>query len=160
MNSNALFYQNIPLTIWLLQNGANPNENEEEDPFQTPLAVAAGSSTLEIFQLLLKHGAEAGKKAAFLNAACGGRCDILRILLDEGVDVNCTVTQKENPYSWKNDPDANGNALHYAAFGCRPNAIEFLLENGGDPEAKTPGGMTPREVGEKHGNSSWVGALP
>lgn len=160
MNSNAVFDENIPLIIWLLQNGANPNENSKEEPFDTPLAVAAGWSTLEIFRLLLKNGAEGGIKAAFLTAADHGRCDILQVLLDEGVDVNCTVTKEENPYRRKDEPEENGNALHYAAMGGNPSVIEFLLEKGGDSEAKTPGGMTPREVAEKRGSSSCASLLP
>lgn len=160
MKSNAVFDENIPLIIWLLQNGANPNENSEVEPFDTPLAVAVGWSTFEIFRLLLKNGAERKNKAAFLTAAEYGRCDVLQILLEEGVDVNCTLTKGENPDGWKNEPEENGNAMHYAAMGGNPSVIEFLLARGGDSDAKTPGGMTPREVAEKRGNHSCAILLP
>jgi cytohesin len=52
----AVQYGNIPLVQRLLNMGANPNLQEEDDP--TPLMEAVGRGNLEMVQVLLKAGAD------------------------------------------------------------------------------------------------------
>ncbi|KAJ6117002.1 hypothetical protein N7512_006727 [Penicillium capsulatum] len=160
--SNAIWKKNIPLIIWLLQNGADPNDGLEDEMFVSPLATAVSSrenASLEVFELLLKNGAKPNK-AAFLEAAKEGHCDMLQILLDRGINVNCRMTRNEHWLAWSSEPEANGTALHYAAIEGKPRVVQFLLERGADSKAKTPDGLTPREAAEKNGHFDCARLLP
>ncbi|KAJ5161772.1 Ankyrin-3 [Penicillium capsulatum] len=159
---NAIWKKNIPLIIWLLQNGADPNDGLEDEMFVSPLATAVSSrenASLEVFELLLKNGAKPNK-AAFLEAAKEGHCDMLQILLDRGINVNCRMTRNEHWLAWSSEPEANGTALHYAAIEGKPRVVQFLLERGADSKAKTPDGLTPREAAEKNGHFDCARLLP
>lgn len=72
--------------------------------------------------------------------------DIVRLLIDNGADINRTNCWGATP-------------LHYAVV-CRYHDIaQMLLESGADPEAKTRSGMTPIEIARKVKDNNLVSLL-
>jgi ankyrin repeat protein len=102
----------------------------------TPLDVAASYGADEVARLIIHHSPEpsvAGsadpRATALIDAAFSGSEEILKMLLESGVDVN--------------SQDEHGRtALLSAAGSSRPRTVEFLLERGADQRA-TNSGRTP-----------------
>jgi ankyrin repeat protein len=94
----------VPLMRLLLELGADPMMPNFNGT--TPFMAAAGLGTQEPAE-------EAGEEAESLEA--------VKLLLDLGADVNET----------NNDGDT---AVHGAAYNMYPKVIEFLAENGADPQ--------------------------
>jgi len=69
------------------------------------------------------------KTRILMKAAKEGKTDILKALLDEGIDVNI----KDND---------GMTALMWAAYKCHLNAVELLLDNDADVNEKNNEGMT------------------
>ena len=67
-------------------------------------------------------------------AAERGDVEMIACLLDKGADLHARV-EGEDPEGW--------TALHLAAFGDHPAAVEFLVKAGSDVEASDPEGATP-----------------
>ena len=134
------------LTKWLLEHGADPNLPGKRGI--TPLAKAAWTSSIEILELLLKHGARLeGSRALSAAASRNGPNQIKKVsfLLQAGADIN--EVDFEPP--WLVSPvlkiiKSKGTALHSASkFGDKPEMIDFLLKHGGDPKIKNSDGLTP-----------------
>ena len=95
---------------------------------ETPLLKAARRNHLPVLQLLQERGADLrarnldGEMAIHLAALCG-HINVIRIMLDSGVEVDIR------------DPLWNETALHKAASQERERATQLLLENGADPRA-------------------------
>ena len=112
----------------LLANGSIADGNS--------LAFAARAGQLEIAELLLKNHAPVNvlTKAPYdstplLEAAGTGNKTMIKLLLDNGADINL--------------PDSAGNtALMAAADSGKEGIIQFLLENGADPAQQNKAGVT------------------
>jgi ankyrin repeat protein len=147
----------------LLKNGANPNaparflrlrppppaEDEEPEPDDedepidaTPLHLAVQRS-LELAELLVKHGADVNAKDAnestpILWALGGGptsNLEMLAFLVKKGADVNSADV-------WLNTP------LHRASSNENPKAIRFLLEHGAKATNQNLNGKVPADMGK------------
>ena len=139
--------------IWLLQNGADPDLDFEDEPFDCPLALAAGYSSREMVQLLLKNGATKKNKPAFLQAAEKGHHDILQVLMDAGNDINGVLMEEEHPFYFRNYELDGNTALHVAASENHVETVRFLLEKGAKTDLKNRDGKTARELAEAGGNT-------
>lgn len=83
---------------------------------------------------------------ALIAASIGDNLEVVRLLLDEGAQVN----------EW----DADGEtALLHAAKGGDPRLVELLLRNRADPEMKDKYGRTPLMVAAIHNNKDVVRTL-
>ncbi len=88
---SAIHNQNIPIIETLLNAGANPHNVDERN--RTILMVAAeNDGSLELVERLLKFGVNINAtrldgRTALMNAAEKGNEDIVKILLNRGVDV-------------------------------------------------------------------------
>ena len=104
----------------LLNRGDDVNQRSGNG--DTPLARAAFFNNVQIVHILLQHGANsAGTNLHW--AAANGYEDVLRLLLENGADVNTR--------------DADGrNALYYALFteDSKRSIAQLLLEAGADIE--------------------------
>jgi ankyrin repeat protein len=86
---------------------------------------------------------------ALVYAALHGRVEALRLLLDEGADVD-----HRPPF------DHGATALHWAVMGDRPDSVRVLLEAGADPGARDATfGSTPAGWAEHLGRPRAAEAL-
>jgi len=138
---------NMPLSRWLLQQGADPNDNES-------LYHATELGHHEGLRLLLTHGADPKGTNAMLRAIDFNDLGAVRMLLDAGAladEFDETPVGGEAPWVVP--------ALHQAARRlCSREMIELLLEAGADP-ARRYQGMTPYAFARAFGNRDLVASL-
>lgn len=90
----------------------------------------------EIIKLLISRHARAGHPGAVLQgAAAKGDIEIMRMLLDEGLDVNSS-----NGGGFLAN---QGTALHSAAWANKAEMVEFLIARGAEVDAVDNEGRTP-----------------
>lgn len=110
---------------------------QDEEGF-TPLMWAAAHGQIAVVEFLLQSGADAhvlakGRESALSLACSKGYTDIVRMLIDCGVNVN--------EYDW------NGGApILYAVHGNHVRCVELLLENGGDPTMESDSGLNAMDM--------------
>lgn len=132
---------------------ANPNNVFVSDCFNsTPLHMAAGNTSVECLQLLIKTGANVNAKnemgctplhgAAECNSSDRARGwyskssrsrECLRILLEAGADVNA-----KSKCGW--------TPLHHASYYGTRECFQILFEAGADPNIENDLGDTPLSV--------------
>lgn len=78
----------VQLVQLLIKHGANVNVNHEK--YAAPLTIACRRGDEKLVQLLIESGADVCHQnyAAWHAAAQGGSVDVLRLLLDQAVDIN------------------------------------------------------------------------
>ena len=138
---------NMVLGRWLLENGANPNDNESLY-HATELGHHAG------LKLLLEHGADPKGTNALLRAMDFNDATAVRMLLQAGAkaeEFNDDLIGGEG--AWVQP------ALHQAARRmCSPEIVALILDGSGD--AKTPfEGLTPYAAARIYGNEALADAL-
>ncbi|XP_050965475.1 ankyrin repeat family A protein 2 isoform X1 [Labeo rohita] len=122
---------------------------QDEEGF-TPLMWAAAHGQIAVVEFLLQSGADPhllakGRESALSLACSKGYTDIVRMLIDCGVDVN--------EYDW------NGGApLLYAVHGNHVRCVEILLESGADPTMESDSGFNAMDmaVAMGHRNDSFT----
>jgi len=96
------------------------------------LEIAAKNCDLETVKSLIKNNISIGEKS-LRYVAEEGCLEIVRFLVEDGIDVNAT-----NKFKW--------TALHSAADQGYLEIIEFLLEKGANPNIKDSNGKSPRRI--------------
>ncbi|MEM6635932.1 MAG: ankyrin repeat domain-containing protein [Pseudomonadota bacterium] len=114
--------QNLELAKWLLERGANPDDDES-------LYHSTELGHHEGLKLLLRHGARPGGTSALPRALDFNDFGAVQLLLDAGADPN---------EGWVEHPSGQPSgllpALHQAARRmCSAEIAELLLQNGADP---------------------------
>jgi ankyrin repeat protein len=119
---------NFELGRWMLERGADPNDNES-------LYHATELGHSRALELLLKHGARPDGTNALPRALDFGDATKVRLLLEAGADPNITVADHPSGQPVNTIP-----ALHQAARrGCSEDIAELLLAHGADPDAEWEG---------------------
>ena len=120
----------------------------------SPLHMAADHDRAAVVQVLLDAGVDTSVRCNEWNmsalhlAARKGHLEVLRTLIDHGVQVDATSGLKDL------------TALHFAAaLEDKPEAIDMLVEAGGNVEAQTTGGGTPLHMAAATSNPEAVLAL-
>lgn len=113
---------NMVLGRWLLEHGANPNDNKS-------LYHSTELGHHEGLKLLLAHGADPRGTNAMLRAMDFHDVEAVRLLLDAGA-----LADEFDPRPIGGEPPVVVPALHQAARRMSPpEMIELLLEAGADP---------------------------
>lgn len=115
---------NDALGKWLLEKGANPNDDES-------LYHSTELGHTRALALLLKHGAKPDGTNALPRALDFDNLEMVRMLLEAGADPNLTVPDHPSGLSMNTIP-----SLHQAARrGASVEVVDLLLTFGADPNA-------------------------
>ncbi|WP_264374903.1 ankyrin repeat domain-containing protein [Wolbachia endosymbiont (group B) of Carcina quercana] len=103
-----------------------------DESYSATLEIAAKNCDLETVKSLIKDNISIGEKS--LRYVAGEGClEIVRFLVEDGIDINAT-----NKFKW--------TALHSAADQGKLEIIRFLLDKGSDPTIRDTDGKTPRKI--------------
>lgn len=121
-------------TRLLLQNGANPNGNDQVRGMR-PLIMAAYEGNVDIVKLLLQYGAniEIMDHAAITPvqwASKNNQFEMVQLLLSSGADVNTAE-------------GSDVTMVHAAIMNQRVEMLDLLLKNGANVNAQDDSGQTP-----------------
>jgi serine/threonine-protein phosphatase 6 regulatory ankyrin repeat subunit A/serine/threonine-protein phosphatase 6 regulatory ankyrin repeat subunit B len=128
--------RNTPYLRWLLERGANANEQVDGIPI---LAILAGRDAVEPMLVLLEFGADPLGRHALVGstpltcAAARGSLNAMRLLISRGAD-----------------PKSDAMALVRAAFRGQVEAIQLLLKHGADANRPTSYGFYPLHAAAMH----------
>ncbi|CAL1537872.1 unnamed protein product, partial [Lymnaea stagnalis] len=107
---------------------------------------------IKILFVLLKHGAnvnattEDGRTALIVGSVLGGAKDILKLLIDNGADINARDTNV-------------GAALHWAVSGDQTENVKLLLELGADVNVTDVNGSTALQKSASYGRMTTLQLL-
>ena len=176
---------NIAETKKILQSGINPNARDpsEDDRGETPLMKAAVNGDISMTKLLLEHGADINAtdergETALLTATHLGYTDLSIYLVNRGANLKLASKKGYTPLLVAAD-QGHFNLLKYfiskggsvfdktsdgftsvmAAAKYFPEIMEFLIQQGVDPNAKTTYGGTALMAAAKTGNPKSVEIL-
>lgn len=101
----------------------------------TPLDIAVRFNRQEVVSFLLDHDLSVIESTnALCEAAKMGRIELVKMLLDMGIDVNLEHSKDKD------------TALHFAVRFCRIDVVEALLAYGADPYLPNAKGDTPHSI--------------
>ena len=137
----------------LLDHGAMVDPQKEGRLGITPLFLAITNRHYGCVKLLIERGADIkpASRELFMVATCWLNEDIVRLVLDSGVDPNTKSASREG-----------GNILHRAAYVwlfIKPKILRLLVTKGADLEAKDHKGRTPLMLAVKKSAIDRVGLL-
>lgn len=142
----------VPLAIYLLSHGADPNRDLQTGIYQ-PLALAARnpSDNVEMIELFIKYGAQVDRSGALIVAAQYGNLETVRCLIAHGANVN--LIQWTDTMIFKR-PNQAESALHKAVKGGHEAVVSLLLEKGANANLKNADGKTCLDLARELGQHS------
>lgn len=148
--SNAATHDDFEIATICLSYGADPNANLV-DEHMSILAAVAELASVGMARLLLKHGARLRGSGAIVKAAEAGKLEMVRVLLEEGADVNEIGIEHPIDPRYKEDM---GTALHRAVVEGHEEIVRFLLAHGAAVILEDPMGRTPLALAMDQGNDA------
>lgn len=124
---------------FLLNLGADPNQNPDTSPFPLASAAAFYNNDVRPASLLLQHGARLAHSGALAAAAGRGNVELVKFLLGEGAN------QETDQVEGGGD---SGLAMHIAARKGHVEVVRALAEAGVDLLIKNRDGKTALEAAE------------
>jgi len=136
---NACYYGILKTVTQILDTGKAKVDEIDEESGHTPLILAARFGHLKIIQLLLKHGADIGKKGfgglTMLHAACRG---------DHREAVEWLCGPECTPRAPLDLEDDSGNTpVNEAARMGNLKCMEAVIDAGGKLDTANKAGVTP-----------------
>lgn len=137
--SNAL--DDLEMTTWLLDHGADPNRRCNID--FTPLSYAVEHASLPIVSLLLNRGGNVTKGQVLHHAVTrdSDSVEVLKLLIAQGAPINGTMYQNHQP-SWDMYFFMGETPLHKAVFFRKIDVIHYFLREGAGLNVKDVRGRT------------------
>jgi ankyrin repeat protein len=143
-----------PLLEWLLAHDVDINAKSDRWN-STALDLAAEARPLPVVKRLIQHGASTAHANPLHSAASSekDRREILDYLLGLGLDISgmSSFGSRVN----KRTGDEDRTPLHAAIRAGNPLHMNFLLDRGADPRAKTIMGYTALEYAIYQGFDAW-----
>jgi ankyrin repeat protein len=132
----------------LLAKGADANAADNTGV--TPILAAASVDDGAVVKLLLEHGANVAVRAnvpqsstPLMAAAYNGNVELVRLFLSRDREVNVFSGDSGAKVKQGVVQFSRVTALHMAAVGGRPEAVDLILRAGADVNARDIRGMTP-----------------
>lgn len=136
------------MVAWLLDHGADPNQQCIID--LTPLSLAVESASISVIQLLLSRGGDA-RKGQLLHHAVERDSDsiaVLSLLLANGAAINSTLYEAHYPSQALFYFMPRGTALHKAAELGKVDVLRSLVDQGANLDIKDANGRTALEYAQ------------
>ncbi|WP_264337296.1 ankyrin repeat domain-containing protein [Wolbachia endosymbiont (group B) of Dolichovespula media] len=113
-------------------------KSKATDNYKTILRIASENCNLDVVKFSVKNLLSINTQIPRLTAlhcAAEGKClELVKFLVNEGVDINDTGRYK----GW--------TVLHSAAYGGNLEIVKFLLERDANPNTRDTDGKNPRDV--------------
>ncbi|XP_057685675.1 dynein axonemal heavy chain 12 [Corythoichthys intestinalis] len=170
----AVVYGRRQNSIFLLQNGCNPNIQDDEQ--DSPLMAAILNDQYDMATLLIRHGAQVDQlgplsRTALHEAAFLGLENFVYLLLESGANPNACDIRKKTPLALAAEnghlnvvehliqkganvecESESGSILFDAAKSGNPDVISLLLEHGADANLPFHSGHLPIHRAAYHGH--------
>lgn len=138
---------NMEVLTTLIRLGASPHRPVDrgvelhycDGHNQTLLSRAVFHQQPDILKLLLTYDLPIAGSYALHEAAALGHFENMRILIEHGADVNEALP-----------PGSGWTPMHHAAWGSRPDSVDFLVEMGARTDILDSKGRRPSEVETWH----------
>ncbi len=119
----ASYFGHISLVQFLLEMGADPNLQSDNELKVAPLHSASAISDFAIAELLIKNGADVNARqmagvTPLHSAAHNGQTELVKLLIDNGADINAMMGNGHTP-------------LGMALDGNFQETAEFIKSHGG-----------------------------
>ena len=138
----AVRQRRVHLVAVLLELGADPSpplSRRGGSYNQSLMSLAAMAQGPHMTEMLLEYGMPISGTGALHTAACHGRLDTMRLLLQHGADVNETLGE-----AWD-----NWTPLHFAASRGEVDAMKLLEQSGAQSDVEDHDGKTAAQVLEE-----------
>ncbi|KAL2825487.1 putative hspc200 [Aspergillus cavernicola] len=147
------------MTVWLLNHGADPNQQCSVD--LTPLSWAVEGAPLSTIKILLNRGADVHKGEP-LHHAINRKSEVIEVLsmlLEHGASLNGKMYEN-HPYSWRLYFFTGlGTVLHQAAEQGKVDAVKYLLDQGADTAIKNALDQTPLDLAVNNHHQDVIAVL-
>lgn len=118
----------------------------------SPLLYAATFGNVEIFDLLIRYGAD-------LETLKGPTNRLFEFSLTDKTASILSYLIDHNEFDVRSRDDDGWTALHFTTINKSPSATKILLERHADPNARTNNGMTPLQAAISEGTTVLVEIL-
>src|SRR4051812_34979829 len=147
------------MTLWLLEHGADPNQQCSID--LTPMSYAVERASLGTIAILFERGVDV-QKGELLQHAIERTTDIIEVLallLDKGARLNSKMYE-DHYFSWRLYYFMGlGTVLHKAADMGKLDVVRYLISKGADTSIRDAIGRTALDWAELKHHSEIVELL-
>jgi ankyrin repeat protein len=127
----------------LLAAGANPNAHDNKGNALLPMAAMSGQT--EIVRLLLDEGADVN---ITMKSSSSGKTALMQAAINNRSEiVELLITEGADVN--QTESDSGYSALHFATQGSSETSVKTLLENGADPNLQAKDGRAPLHIAAK-----------